>query len=113
MLYEPSKTKRYILIGAIAAALAVLVIVAVPLIYRNKKSQTPVTKLSPQEKLQQDRIQKELSQFRAMQKNAKVASPTEEQIKKELDSFKKQKAELYANQPTPEQIQKELDIMKK
>ena len=36
MLYEPPKTKRYILIGASAVVLAVLAIVAIPILYKNK-----------------------------------------------------------------------------
>jgi cytochrome c-type biogenesis protein CcmH/NrfF len=63
MLYRPPKTKKYILIGASAIALAVLAVVIAPLSYRQKTSQTPASNLSSQEKAKQAKIQKEFENF--------------------------------------------------
>lgn len=110
MLYEPPKTKQHIIIfGAIAIVLAVLVIVAIPLLYKNKTTQTPVTGLSPQEKLQQEKIQKEFEKLEAMRKNTNAKTPTPEDIQKEFAELEKQRAEAGATPPTPEQIQAEFE----
>lgn len=113
MFYDPPKTKRYILIGAIAIVLAVLAIYAIPLLYKNKTTQTkenlPVTS-------QQQKIQKEFDKLGAMRKSTNATPPTQEEIQKEFDALEKQKAESNAIPPTQEQIQAEflkLEKMKK
>ena len=88
MLYEPSKTKRYILIWTGAVILAVLAIVLIPLLYGNKTIQTPATNLSPQAKLQQEKIQKEFDKLDQIRKSQNTASPTKEEVQKEFDRIK-------------------------
>jgi hypothetical protein len=113
MLYEPPKTKRYILIGASAVVLAVLVIVAAPLIYRSKTNQAPVANLLPQGRVQQQKIQKELDKLETMRKSMNIKEPTQEEIQKELAELERQRSESNITSPTPEQIQAELDNLKK
>jgi len=110
MLYEPPKTKRYILIGAAAIVLAVLIVVAAPLLFKYKTLQTtPVANLSPKEKLQQEQIQKEFDKLEAMRKNTDVKQSSQEDIQKEFDALEKQRAQSNATPPTSEQIQAEFD----
>ena len=114
MLYEPPKTKRYIIIfGAVAAALAVLATVAIPLLFKYKTLQAPVANLSSQEKLEQQKIQKEFEKLEAIQKSTNQKQPTPEEIQKEFAELEKQRAEASATPLTPEQIQAEFDKLEK
>jgi len=108
MPYELSKAKKYILIGAGAIVLAVLAVVAAPLLYRQKYFQDSVSNLSPQEKLEQEKIKKEFEKLEVMREDA-GPFPTEEQIKNEFDALEKQRTEVGATPPTPEQIQAEFE----
>ena len=72
MLYEPDKTKKYLIIFGISAVfLAILIIVAVPLFYRQKTPQTPSANLPLT--AEQKRIQKEMKEVAEKLKNQKVS----------------------------------------
>jgi hypothetical protein len=73
----------------------------------------PVTSPSPQEKLQQDNIQKEFEKLEAMRKSANAKQPTSEDIQKEFAELEKQRAQSGATPPTQEQIQAEFDKLEK
>jgi|GEM_PF-949175 len=104
MLYEPPKTKKYIIIfGTAALFLAVLVIVAAPLIYKNKTIQTPTASLPATS--EQQKIQEEFKKLEAMRKDSETPAP--EAIQKEFAELEKQRKESNATPPTQEQIQKE------
>ena len=93
MLYEPPKTKRYILIGASAIVLAVLAIVAISFIYKNKTSQTPANNVVSQEKLQQQKIQKESQKLDEIRESSGMKDYTPEEINqqsKKIDEIRKQ-----------------------
>ena len=109
MLYEPPKTKRYILIGAATVILAVLIVAIVPFFFRDKSSPNPIANLSPQAKLQQQKIQKEFEKLEAIRESSNAKSPSPEEIQKEFAELEKQRAESNSTPPTPEQIQAEFD----
>ncbi|OGI27442.1 MAG: hypothetical protein A2359_04890 [Candidatus Moranbacteria bacterium RIFOXYB1_FULL_43_19] len=83
MLYEPPKTKKYILIGATAVVLAVLVIIAAPLLFKNKTTQTPTANLPLT--AEQKKMQKEQDKLIEMAKKEKDSLPSQEYLKKESD----------------------------
>jgi hypothetical protein len=93
MLYEPPKTKRYILIGASAVILAVLVVAFLPLLFKNKTTQTPVSNLSSQRKLQQEKIQKESQKLDQIRESSGAKDFTPEEINQQsqkLDDLRNQ-----------------------
>lgn len=94
MLYEPPKTKKYIFIfGASAVVLAVLIIVIVLLFYRQKTFKNPQTNLSPQEKLQQQKIQKESQKLDQIREGLGAKDYTPEEINQQsqkLDDLRNQ-----------------------
>jgi hypothetical protein len=96
MLYEPPKTKRYIIIGAIAFVLAVLAIVAIPSFFKDKTIQTPLTDPLSQEKIKQQKIQKDMQ---AAAEKLKDASILEQQTKEDMNSASSEVKKL----PTPSQ----------
>jgi len=105
MLYEPPKTKKYILIGAIVIILAVLAIVAIPLIFKKKTTPTANLPMTAEQK----KIQKEFKKLEAMRKDMNSKDPTPEEIQKEFAELEKQRAESNSTPPTPEQIQAEFE----
>jgi len=105
MLYEPPKTKKYILIGTGAVFLAVLVVIVAPLIFKGRTKQNPAVNLPLT--AEQERIQKEFEKLEAMRKDEKI--PTPEEIQKEFEELEKQRAEANTTEPTPEQIQAEFE----
>ena len=113
MLYEPPKTKQYLIIGAAVVFLAILIAFGLSLAYKNKKVQTPVDNTANQEKLQQEKIQKEFDKLETMRKSTNAKEPTQEDIQKEFDALEKQRAESGATPPTQEQIQAEFDKLEK
>ena len=91
MLYEPQKTKRYILIGASAVVLAVLVIIAAPLLYKQKTSPLPIPNLPLT--AEQKKIQKESQGLDEIRESSGVKSFTTEEINQQsqkLDELRKQ-----------------------
>jgi len=106
MLYEPTKTKQYILIGAIAVVLAVLVIVAAPLIYKQKKTQTPTANLPMT--AEQKKIQKDQDKLVEMAKGQKNSLLSAEQIQKDQDKLIEE-AKSRKDIKSPEEIQKDMD----
>jgi hypothetical protein len=106
MLYEPpNNLKKIILIGSAALFLAVLVIVATPLLYKSKK--TPTANLPATS--EQQKIQKEFEKLEAIRKSTNARQPTQEEIQKEFAELEKQKKESNTTPPTQEQIQKEFE----
>ena len=91
MLYKPPKAKRYITIGVIAILLAVLAIVAIPIIYKNKPIQTPPANISKIS--QQQKIQKESQRLDEIKKSSGVKDYSQEEINqqsKKLDELRNQ-----------------------
>lgn len=113
MLYETPKTKRYIIIGAVAIVLAVLVVAVVPLFRGVKKDsnsnlsvQHPLT--AKEKKIQQDA--KEFSQKMKVQLQPEQAI-AEQKIKEDVAKI----SEEVKNAPKPskEEIQKALEQLNK
>lgn len=115
MLYEPPKTKKYIVVGAIAVALAVLVIAAIPPFYKSKTIQTPVTNLSSlQEKIQQEKVQQELKKLDEVKKSQNdILEPTQADIRTELKRIDKENKKSGIPLPAQEDIQKQLNLLSK
>jgi hypothetical protein len=93
MLYESPKTKRYILIGAMAVILVVLAIVIIPLLYKNKTTQTPTDNVVSQEKLQQEKIQQQSQQLDKIREGSGMKNYTSEEINQQsqkLDELRNQ-----------------------
>jgi hypothetical protein len=107
MIYEPLKTKKYILIGVGAVILAVLAIVITPLLYKSKTVQTPAADPISQQKLQQQKIQAGFDQLDSMRKDSKPL--TQEEVQKGFAELEKQRKKSQTPQPTPEQIQAGFD----
>ena len=104
MLYEPSKTKKYILIGASAVVLAVLVVAIAPLFFRDKTLQTPTANLPLT--AEQQKIQKEQDKLIEMAKKEKNSILSAEKIQKEQDRLIEE-AKLSEAGKSPEEIQKD------
>jgi predicted Holliday junction resolvase-like endonuclease len=111
MLYEPPKTKRYILIGVIAIVLAVFAVVAVPLLH-NKITQTPQDNpISIKEKLQQEKIQNDMHEAAKRLEDQEIP---EQKIQEEMKSASEELKKMPT--PSPEDMQKaaqELNKLKK
>jgi hypothetical protein len=94
MLYEPPKTKKYILIGAAAIALAILVIAAFSVFNKNKTIQTSENNLLlMKKKLQQEKIQKQSQKLDQIKENSGIKDYTPEEIdqqSKKLDELRNQ-----------------------
>jgi len=69
MLYEPPKTKQYIIIGAGAVVLVVLLFFIFSIFQKNKATQTPADNAVIQEKLKQEKIQKESQKLDQIKEN--------------------------------------------
>ena len=98
MLYKPPKAKRYITIGVIAILLAVLAIVAIPIIYKNKPIQTPpanISKISQQQKIQKD--------MNEAAKRLKDQDIPEQQIKEDMTKASEELKKIPA--PSQEDMQ--------
>src|SRR3989339_1019380 len=107
MLYEPpNHLKKIILVGSVALFLAVLAIVAVPLINKNNPAKIPAN--LPRTS-QQAKIQKEFEKLEEMRKSSNSKEPTSEEIQAEFEKLEKQKNESNATPPTPEQIRAEFE----
>jgi len=106
MLYEPPKTKKYILIGAVAIVLAVLAVAIVPFFFQDKSLQTPTISLSPQAKLEKEKIQKEQDKLIEMNKNQSNSAPSPEQLQKDTDRLIEE-AKSDKTLKSPEEIQKD------
>ena len=106
MLYEPPKTKRYILIGAAVLFLAVLVVAFVPFFFREKTTQTPTANLPMT--AEQKKIQKDQDKLVEMAKGQKDSLPSPEQIQKDQDRLIEE-AKSRKDIKSPEEIQKDMD----
>jgi predicted transcriptional regulator len=102
-------SKKYILTGFIAIVLAVLAIVATPLIFKYKTLPVSVIDLSPKEKVEQEKIKKEFEKLEEMRKSQNAKQPAQEDIQREFNELEKQREESGLAEPTPEQIQAEFD----
>jgi septal ring factor EnvC (AmiA/AmiB activator) len=102
MLYEPPKTKKYILIfGAVAAVLAVLAIIVIPLIYKSKTLQIPTDNVAAQEKIKQEKIQKDMHEAaKRLEGQVVPEQKIQEEIKNASEEVKK------LSTPSPEDMQK-------
>lgn len=91
MLYEPSKTKKYILIGAAVIVLAVLAIVVIPLLFKDKTIQTPTANIPKTS--QKQKIQKQSQKLDQIREGAGINSYTPEELErqsKKLDELRNQ-----------------------
>lgn len=115
MLYEPPKTKHYIIIGAAAIILVVLLFAIFSIFHKNKKSQIPVDSTTAQEKAKQEKIQAELKKLDEVKKseNSNTPAPTPADIQKELKKLDEAKPNSNVPAPTKEDIQKQLDLLNK
>jgi len=106
MLYEPPKTKKYIIIfGVVAFFLAVLAIVAAPLIYKNKK-QSQVPALSLEERAKQENLQKDAEKMINLQKNQNDSLSSLEQLQKDASRLIEESKKIN-NGKSPEELQKD------
>jgi hypothetical protein len=110
MLYEPPKIKRYILIGASAVILAVLVVSFLPLLFNNKTTKTPPVNLPMTAK--QRKAANSLKKLKKLETSQNLQPPTQEQIQNSLQELQKKEKER-ALAPSQEQIQKSLDNLSK
>ena len=108
MLYEPHKTKRYILIGAVAVVLAVLIVAIVPFFFKDKTLQNLSTNLSTEAKLQKEKIQKEQDKLIEAAKKQKDSLLSTEQIQKDQSNLIEQ-TKSSGTGKSPEEIQKDQD----
>lgn len=106
MLYEPPKTKKYILIGATAVILAVLAVAIIPFFFRDKSLQAPVTNLSPQAKLEKEKIQREQDKLIEMSKNQSDSALSSEQLQNDSNRLIEEAKASKAGK-SPEEIQKD------
>jgi hypothetical protein len=104
MLYEPPKIKRYILIGASAIILAVLIVAIVPFFFRDKKIQVPTANIPMTAK--QSKIQKEQNKLIEMSKIQSNFAPSQEQIQKDSNRLIEE-AKASGSGKSPEEIQKD------
>lgn len=106
MLYEPPKTKKYLIIGAIAVILAFLVVVAIPFFFKGKTSKTPTANfpLNPQ----QQKIQKEQDKMIEAAKKQKDSAPSAEQLQKDSNRLIGE-AKPSGTKKSPEEIRKDQD----
>jgi hypothetical protein len=109
MLYEPhNHLKKIIIIGVAALFLAVLAIVAVPLLYRQTTLQTPMTNLSPQAKLEREKIQKEQDKLIEMARKQKDPIPSADQLQKDSNRLVEEAKSSGAGKSSKE-IQKDMN----
>lgn len=114
MLYEPPKTKQYIIIGVVAVFLAILIAFGLSLVYKNKKVPTPVDNTANQEKIKQEKIQEELKKLDEVKKSENNApEPAPAEIQTELKRLDEAKKNSNTSPPTQEDIQKQLDLLNK
>jgi hypothetical protein len=116
MLYEPPKTKKYILIGAAAIMLVVLVALVFSLIFRKSKTtKTPADDTAIQEKMMQEKIKDELNKLDKIKKGVDSAlqEPAAKDIQTEQKKLEEAKPQPKSNvaPPTKEDIQKQLDLL--
>ena len=107
MLYEPPKTKRYILIGAATVILAVLIVAIVPFFFRDKTLQTPTANLPLT--AEQKKAENSLKKLQEMEKSQKIQAPSQEQIQNSLHNLSKESGDV----PSQDQIKKSLDNLSK
>jgi len=107
MLYEPPKTKRYILIGAATIVLAVLAIVITPLLFKKKTTLTPTANLPLT--AEQKKAENSLKKLQEMEKSQKIQAPSQEQIQNSLHNLSKESGDT----PSQDQIKKSLDNLSK
>lgn len=110
MLYEPPKTKRYILIGAITVVLAVLIVAIVPFFFSDKTLQTPTTNLPIT--AEQQKAANSLKKLKELETSQNPQPPTQEQTQNSLQELQKQEKER-ALAPSQDQIQKSLENLRK
>ena len=107
MLYEPHKhLKKILIIGSAAVVLSVLVIIAAPLLYKQKTSPLPIPNLPLT--AEQKKIQRDQDKLVEMAKGQKDSLPSPEQIQKDQDRLIEE-AKLRKNIKSPEEIQKDQD----
>jgi len=98
MLYESPKTKKYILIGAGAVVLAVLIVAIIPFFFRDKTTQVPTNLPLAAE---QQKIQKDMQEAAKRLKDQPIS---EQQIKEDMKSASQELKKLPA--PSQEDMQK-------
>jgi uncharacterized membrane protein YdfJ with MMPL/SSD domain len=94
MLYEPPKTKKYIIVfGTVALVVAVLSVLAIQLFYKSEESSTPIPGSFSQTESKQQKIQKQSQRLDQLYESAGAKSYTLkelEQQSKKLDELKDQ-----------------------
>ncbi|MFH0930068.1 MAG: hypothetical protein V1814_02340 [Candidatus Moraniibacteriota bacterium] len=113
MLYEPPKKEKYILIGASVFLSAIILVVAVPLLYKKYKPGDSSANPTPIMSSEQQGIQKEFEKLKAMRKSINAKQPTQEEIQKEFDALENQRKESGTAPPTQEQIQAEFNKLER
>jgi Spy/CpxP family protein refolding chaperone len=104
MLYEPPKTKKYILIFGTAVALAILVLLAIQLFYKSEESQVPVAKLSSQAESRQQKIQGDMKEAA---KKLKEQPISEQKIREDMNAVSEEMKKMPS--PSQEEMQKVSD----
>ena len=91
MLYEPPKTKRYILIGVVAVALVILAIEVFSLVDKNTITPISENSLLSKEILQQQKIQEQSQQLDEIRESSEMKSYSPEELNqqsKKLDELR-------------------------
>lgn len=107
MLYELPKTKRYILIGAGAVVLAILVVAIAPFFFRDNTAQNPTSNLPLT--TEQKKAANSLNKLKELGIRQAPHTPTQEQIQNSLKNLSKESSEV----PYREEIQKSLESLRK